>query len=332
MTKQPTIEEVAALAGVSRGTASRVINDAPYVSAAARAAVQRAVKELGYVPNQAARSLVTRKHDAVALVASEWDERLFYDPFFAEVVLGVNSALSEADLDLVLVVGTTERQRERFAQRLRARTYDGLMLLSLHGVERLHALVEASGVPAVFCGRPLGATPAHYVDSDNRGGARLASEHLVRLGRRRIATITGTLDKQVGVDRHAGFADGLLAAGLSPSLMAEGDFSEASGAAAMASLLDAHPDLDAVFVAGDSMAVGALGVLRARGLSVPADVAVVGFDDLPRAALTSPSLTTVRQEVRGLGAELARTLLGLMRGDEVQSLILPTSLVIRDSA
>jgi DNA-binding LacI/PurR family transcriptional regulator len=302
------------------------------VSAAARAAVQRAVKELGYAPNQAARSLVTRKHDAVALVASEWDERLFLEPFFAEVVLGVNSGLAESDLDLVLVVGTTERQRERFAQRLRARTYDGLMLLSLQGVERVQELVESTGVPAVFCGRPLGVVPAHYVDSDNRAGARLAAEHLVRIGRRRIATITGALDKQVGVDRHAGFVDGMLAAGLPADLMVEGSFTEASGARAMTALLDEHPDLDAVFVAGDSMAFGALRVLRARGLSVPGDVAVVGFDDLARAALTEPPLTTVRQEARGLGIELARALLGLMRGDEVQSLILPTSLVVRDSA
>ena len=170
------------------------------------------------------------------------------------------------------------------------------------------------------------------MDADNRGGARLATEHLVAAGRRRIATITGGLDEGAGMARLQGFRDALAVAGLDNSLVDDGAFSEDGGSRAMARLLDRAPDLDAVFIASDQMAIGALRVLAQAGRAVPADVAVVGFNDIAAARHTSPPLTTVNQPIHALGREMARMLLAVMAGDQPSPLILPTRLVVRSSA
>ncbi|WP_222854315.1 LacI family DNA-binding transcriptional regulator [Fodinicola acaciae] len=330
---RPTIEEVALRAGVSRGTASRVINGAAHVSADAREKVLRAVDELRYVPSRAARSLVTQRNDTVALAISNVDPRLFSDhPFFSEVILGIDEVLAEADLELTLVLGTSQAARDRLSRRLSSRRVDGVMLLSLHGNDPLYSLVEHADIPIVFGGKPLGIEPDHYVDADNRGGARQAVAHLVRTGRRRIATITGPQDMDAAVARFNGFRDALGEARLEDHRVAYGDFSEASASAAMAELLERFPDLDAVFAAADAMAAAAMRVLAANGRRVPEDVAVVGFDDRPAALHLSPPLTTVHQPIRALGTEMARMLVALVNGRPATSLILPTRLVVRGSA
>ena len=185
----------------------------------------------------------------------------------------------------------------RFRSLLGTRAVDGVMLIALRGDDPLVHLVEHSGLPAVYGGRPLYGEPAWYVDVDNRGGARKATDHLIELGRTRIATITGLSDTEVSQSRYHGYRDAMAVAGLTPHAVQAGDFTVAGGAAAMTELLDTHPDLDAVFVANDNMAAGALRVLRERGRRVPDDVAVVGFDDLEIATRTEPPLTTVHQPV-----------------------------------
>jgi DNA-binding LacI/PurR family transcriptional regulator len=204
--------------------------------------------------------------------------------------------------------------------------------LALKENDPLSKLAEESGVPVVHGGRSLGRTPQWYVDADNRGGARQAVEHLISIGREHIATITGSLDQHVGVNRYLGYREALALAGLSDARVAHGDFGEASGAAGMAQLLDEHPDLDAVFVASDAMAAGALTVLRERGRAVPAEIAVVGFNDVVTARHTQPALTTVHQPIEALGREMTRMLVRLINGEQPTPLILPTELVIRDSA
>jgi DNA-binding LacI/PurR family transcriptional regulator len=206
------------------------------------------------------------------------------------------------------------------------------MLMALRGNDPLIHIVRQAGLPAVYGGRPLHFEPTWYVDSDNLGGARLATEHLIGLGRTRIVTITGQLGTEVGEARHRGYREAMIMAGLTPHGVTEGDFTEAGGAAAMKTLLDSHPDLDAVFAASDNMAAGALRVLADAGRSVPADVAVVGFDNLGIAQRTDPPLTTVHQSIQALGKEMARMLIGLIAGQERTSIILPTRLVVRDSA
>jgi DNA-binding LacI/PurR family transcriptional regulator len=330
--RRPTLDEVAALAGVSRSAASRAINRSGPVSRTTGEAVERAVRELGYVPNPTARALATRQSGAVVLAVSHHDSELFADPFYAHVIAGVSAALERTDLVLMLALADSDLGRARLERILRSRRADGIMLMGLHGDDPLYRLAEKLDLPVVYGGRPLNAEPAWYVDADNRGGARLAAEHLVGTGRRRIATMTGTLDTHVGLSRLRGFQDGLAVAGLDPGLVEIGDFTEASGAAAMTRLLAAHPDLDAIFAASDSMAVGALRALKAAGRSVPGDVAVVGFDDNPIDRYTSPPLTTVAQPIKQLGREMATMLVSLIDGEQRGPLILPTRLVVRASS
>jgi DNA-binding LacI/PurR family transcriptional regulator len=268
----------------------------------------------------------------VVLAVSHHDPELFADPFYAQIIVGVSAVLERTDLVLMLVLAASEHGRSRLERILRSRRADGLMLLSLHGDDPLDHLAGKLDIPVVYGGRPLDGEPRWYADADNRGGARLAAEHLIALGRRRIATITGMLDTDVAVQRLRGYREALAVAGLDASRTAEGDFTEPGGHAATQRLLELHPDLDAIFAANDNMAAGALRALREAGRSVPADVSVVGFDDAPVARLTTPQLTTVQQPVRQLGREMARMLLALIEGEEPTPLILPTRLVQRESS
>ncbi|MBB6552468.1 DNA-binding LacI/PurR family transcriptional regulator [Nonomuraea rubra] len=312
---------------------SRVINGSPNVSAKAREAVELAIRELGYVPNRAARALVTRRTDTVALVVSESQFRVFDEPYFAGTIRGIGSALAETGLQLILAMARTPEEHARLEHYLTGQHVDGVLLLSLHGADPLPGRLEAMGVPTVLGGRPVGLDPYSYVDMDNRAGARQAVKHLLGLGRRAIATIAGSQDMGVGVDRLSGYRDALLPSGL-PELVAYGDFSEHSGAAAMQELLRTHPDLDAVFAASDPMALGAMRVLKAEGRSVPGDVAVIGFDDSKAALHADPPLTTVHQPTEAMGRQMAQLLVARINGEELRQpvVILDTHLVRRESA
>ncbi|MGY1858225.1 LacI family DNA-binding transcriptional regulator [Modestobacter sp. SYSU DS0290] len=332
----PTLDEVAVLAGVSRATVSRVINDSPRVSPAAREAVRSAVAQLRYVPNRMARSLVTRRTDTIALVLNEPNTQVFSDPFFASIVRGVSATLADTDLNLVLLTAQDEREQQKIGRYARQGHVDGVILMSVHSDDPLPDILDEAGVPLVLCGRPFDGRDVPYVDADNRGGAELATRHLVDIGRRRIGTVTGPLDMIAGVDRLHGWRAALQAAGVeaAPRMVAEGDFTEAGGARAMAELLEDAPDLDAVFVASDPMAVGALRTLRAAGRRVPEDVAVVGFDDAAVAATCDPPLTTVAQPLGDMSPLLTELLLRQIEGggEPVGSRVLPTRLVRRASA
>jgi DNA-binding LacI/PurR family transcriptional regulator len=212
--------------------------------------------------------------------------------------------------------------------------------MSLHGEDRLPTLLADRGLPVVICGQlgssvPLVSEDMSCVDADNAGGARAAVAHLLARGRRRVVCIAGPQDMGVGVLRLRGFREGLAQAQVRvhESLIAYGDFSEASGAQAMLTLLDRHPDLDAVFCASDLMAVGAMRTLREHGRRVPTDVAVVGFEDSVLARQTDPTLTTVHQPVEAMGREMARLLVAHIKGEKVPStpVVLDTHLVVRAS-
>jgi DNA-binding LacI/PurR family transcriptional regulator len=209
-----------------------------------------------------------------------------------------------------------------------------VLLIYCRSSHPLVVTLPALGVPVTLIGRPLQTSTLPYVDADNRGGARQAVEHLARTGRKRIVTIAGPPDVSAGVDRLAGFREGLERAGLEPGPIAYGDFTRPAGVHAMTRLLDHRPTLDAVFAASDLMAVGALGVIGRAGLRVPEDVALVGFDDILLAGLTQPALTTLRQDKQGLGAAAGEALLALMEedGDAQAALTLPVELVVRGSS
>ncbi len=332
--RPPTIDEVARRAGVGRGTASRVVNGSPHVSAAAREAVEQAVAAMGYVPNRAARSLVTRRTDIVALVVSEPGDRVFGEPYFGAIVRGVGERLGASQFQLMLTMAGTERDRARVAAYLTEQHVDGVLLLSLHAHDGLVATLDGRGVPTVCGGAVAGTDPAVLVDADNRAGGAAALEHLLATGRRRVAVLTGPQDMASGRDRLTGARDALRAAGRDADglVVAFGDYSEDSGERAMREVLAAGVRPDAVFAASDLMAVGALRVLREAGLRVPDDVALVGFDDSAVCRHTDPALTSVHQPVEEMGAVMADLLLARIAGQPVpRTTVLPTRLVVRAS-
>lgn len=331
----PTLEMVAAAAGVSRSTASRAINGEPRVSAETVEAVRRAVHELGYTPNPAARSLVTRRTGSVALVVPETGDVLFSDPYFATVLSGITAGLAGSGNQLVLLIAQHPGDGDRMISYLRGGHVDGAMIVSHHRADLDAEALGTVPVPVVFGGRPVGAEfpSMPYVDADNIGGGRLAAEYLARSGRRRLGMITGPLDMPAGIDRLEGWRAGMRDRGLVDDATVTGDFTLAGGADSMARLLEQAPDVDGVFVASDLMAAGALQALNARGIRVPDDVAVVGFDDHLLAATASPPLTTIRQPTQETGRLIAETLVALLEGRTPPPVqMLPTELVRRSSA
>ncbi|MBV2357577.1 LacI family transcriptional regulator [Streptomyces sp. J2-1] len=308
---RPTLEEVAARAGVGRGTVSRVINGSPRVSDSTRAAVEAAVAELGYVPNTAARALAANRTDAIALVVPEPETRFFAEPYFSDMLRGVGSELADTEMQLLLIFAGSDRERQRLAQYLAAHRVEGVLLVSVHADDPLPDLLAALDIPAVISGPRSAEETLASVDSDNYGGARSAVEHLLSRGRRRIAHITGRLDVYGAQRRVDGYRDALEAAGVRELLLEQGDFTEEGGRRAMSALLSRHPDLDAVFAGSDVMAAGARQVLREAGLRIPADVALVGYDDSAIARHMEPPLTSVRQPIESMG----RAMIGLLQAE-----------------
>jgi DNA-binding LacI/PurR family transcriptional regulator len=330
--ERPTLEAVARLAGVSRATVSRVVNGSTTVAEPIRDAVKRAVTELGYLPNLAARSLVTQRTDSIALILQETATRVFSDdPLFTGIIQGVSQELDAADKQLVLMLASSVAGHERVERYATARHVDGVMFASMHGIDPLPGLLDKLGIPVVVNGRPLGRSTVPYVDVDHIGGVKAAVKRLLDAGRTRIATIAGPQDMVAGIDRLAGYRAALRGSDRR-SIVAVGDFTRESGTAAMRQLLEDDPLLDAVFVASDLMAHGAIRTLHELGRRVPEDVAVISFDDSELARYTDPPLTTIRQPIVQLGRELARQVLRSIAGEEVApAVILPTELIVRAS-
>lgn len=312
----PTLDDVARAAGVSRSTASRAINGGDRVSPEAQTAVDDAVARLGYAPNRAARSLVTRRTDSIALVVPEPDARILTDPFLAGVLRGVSEGLTATELQLVLLLARPGEPPGHIARYLRSGHVDGVIVASHHKEDQLESELMRSHLPSVFVGRPFDTESLHFVDVDNASGGRTATQRLVDRGCTRVATITGPLDMTAAVDRHAAWQHTLEDAGLPAVAVENGDFTVAGGAAAMERILERHPDVDGVFAASDLMATGALQVLRETGRRVPDDVALVGFDALG-AERTTPRLTTVLQPVVEMVTAATATLLDVLGGADV---------------
>lgn len=331
MSSRATIEEVASAAGVSRSTVSRVVNGSTAVSPEALVAVQRAIEELSYVPNRAARSLASRQTHAIALIVPEDTTTFFGDPFFAEIVAGITSALRRTDYLLNLLIASDD-PGDKMTSFVRNGGVDGALIVSHHTSDAFIDRV-ADAVPVVWGGRPTRFRDGDYVvDVDNVEGARTATAHLIESGRQRIATIGGPVTMVSSIDRVQGFRSALADAGLTPFAEEAGDYSEASGADAARRILAAGRP-DAIFVASDLMARGAITALRAAGIRVPDDIAIVGFDDSSVAVSTDPQLTTMRQPMYAQGEAMAGVLLSRLAGrDPAHQTILPTELIVRDSA
>ena len=331
---RPTLEMVAERAGVSRGTASRVLSGATNVSDQAVEAVRRAAAELHYRPNLSARSLVTGRTGLVGLLVNEPQHKLWTDPFFGQLARGAHDRLTSAGVALVLSLATDEDERDRIVE-LASTRLDGVLVIRGAGDRELVDTLVATGVPLVTAGRPQPPIDEKvgWVDSQNREGARDAVAHLVARGRRRVAIISGPLDMAVSTDRIDGWREALETAGLSQgdALLAQGSFTVESGEAAMRELMARDSSIDGVFASNDLMAIGALQALHGAVRRVPDDIAVVGFDDIV-ASTAVPALTTMAQDVEGFGGTMATLLLEQLGGAEPRHVRLPTRLVVRESA
>ncbi|HEY9522117.1 MAG TPA: LacI family DNA-binding transcriptional regulator [Thermopolyspora sp.] len=333
MADLPTLAQVAAAAGVSPATASRVLTGSVRVSTSTRRQVHDAMSQLGYVRRRAPRGVSSRRSERiVAAVVCDQTHRLFSEPFYARLIAAADDVMSKHGTPMMVMTATSATSTIA-APPLVAGAVDGILLVGARARHPLAVTLAASGVVVRSVGRPPDGVELPFIDMDNADGGRQAAEHLLLGGRRNITMIAGPPTLPAARDRIDGFRRTLYDAGMTDVPVAYGDFSHASGVHATQWLLQRMPDLDAVFAASDVMAAAAIQALRRAGRKVPEDVAVVGFDDAPIARHTNPPLTTIRQPVEEVAALAARLLLvSLSTGETGDNPILPTELVVRGSA
>ena len=327
-----SIREVARLSGVSVATVSRVLNGTATVREETRQRVLERVRELDYVPNAAARTLVRRRSQVIGVVVNTGDTHPdLKHPFFGDVLVGLRQALGTSRYDLLLFT-----ERKGFLRRAMHHQLDGLVLM---GVDRrdpdLRGVLDRR-LPAMNVDLDVSGPRAGYVMSDNVGGARTATRHLIELGHARIATITGLSNTKPAIDRLRGYREELLAHGLPyrTTYVRTGDFYSASGDEQTHRLLALRRPPTAIFAASDEMAIGAVSAIHESGLSVPRDVSVVGFDDIDSASLLRPPLTTIRQNKTALGRAAGESLIRLIEDEHAKPprIALAVELVERSSA
>ncbi len=329
-----TLDDIAEMAGVSRATVSRVVNQRPNVSEKMRRRVQKVIDETGFQPNLVARSLASNQTKLLGLVIPRNIHGFFADPYYSRLVEGISQACNFYDYTLALFVFQTEDDERRIFPRLTQGSFvDGIIVQATGLGDELVPDVTKWRIPFVFVGRPLLETEVSYLDVDNVSGAQRAVTHLIHLGYHKIGTVTGALNTSVGLDRLEGYRQALAYRGLAmdPNLIAEGDFTETRAYDAAKQLLKHQPD--AIFVASDTMALGVLRAINDAHLAVPNDIALVGYDDLPPATSAKPQLTTIRQPIRSFGYKAVETLLDIIQNgtQPLRRIMFDTELIIRKS-
>ncbi|HJX77862.1 LacI family DNA-binding transcriptional regulator [Glutamicibacter sp.] len=330
--QQPTLELVAERAGVSRATVSRVVNGSDKVKADVVRAVEKAIAELNYVPNRAARSLAQGRTNSIALVIPESTAKFFADPYFASVIQGAAMYLSTTEFTLSLLIAT-ESDPAKTSRYLRGGNVDGALILSHHADDSSYSELAGS-LPLVFGGRPMSNENGNVfvVDVDNAAAARKATEAMLKTGRKHPATISGPQNMGAAIDRQRGFEQAVQDAGLPAGSVAVGDFTPDSGESAMRELLASGAKIDSLFAASAQMAFGAMKVIADAGLMVPSDIAIATIDDDSFARNASPALTTVAQNAEEQGAKMAEIVVQRINGESVpERIIMPTKLILRGS-
>jgi LacI family transcriptional regulator len=328
------LEDIAKLAGVSRSTVSRVVNEDPNVRETVRKRVLEVIQSTGYHPNAAARTLASQRSWTLGLVLPRSVNSFFTDPYFPRLTQGIAQACNRFNFTLALfLLGTKEDEEKIFPRLSRKGWLDGILVQSGQIGDQLIDRLITTDVPFVIVGRPFHSEEVSYLDVDNINAAYTAVSHLIQLGYKRIGTIAGPTDTTVGVDRKEGYLKALAQRGrnVDETLITEGDFTEVGGYYAMRKLLSAKPD--AIFAASDIMAIGAMRAVREAGLCIPEDVAFVGFDDLPLSINPDPPLTTIRQPVFQFGFKAVEILIDLIENGirPARRIIMNTELIIRHS-
>ncbi len=337
--KRPTIKDVAAQAGVSYQTVSRVINDQPGVTEKTRSKVQQAIAELNYRPSLAARSLPGRRSYVIGFIIPYDPDYLIRDPNLLAQISGADTEANAHGYNLLLsTAGDSKSGLEAYNRFIRNHVGDGALVIETACSREGGELLANQDYPYVSLGRDLGNPNAYVVSSDNRDGGRLITQHLLEKGHQRIGVINGPpIGAVAGLqERLEGHQQALAEAGLSfdPTLMVYGDYTRPSGEQATQQLL-AHPNPPtAIFALNDRMAMGAIRAIQTTGLRVPEDVAVAGYDDVPAAADFNPRLTTITGSARKVGQLAAQMLFKLIAGDTLQEkeVILPAELIVRESS
>ncbi len=328
-----TLEDIARFSGFSRSTVSRVINGGDYVKEDTRQRILEVIHEHNFQPNLGARSLAGGQTGVLGLVIPAAVSTIFTDPYFPQFIRGVSLGCNEHNYSMMLWMAEPEHERRTMREILHNGLLDGVIVSSMIMNDPIFESLHKSKMPFILIGRHPTHEDVSYLDVDNVQSASHAIRHLVGLGRRRIATITGPLNMIGGYDRYQGYLKGLKEQGMpeTAELIVEGDFTENGGYNAMLKLLEARPD--AVFAASDIMAIGALRALREANLRVPDDVAVIGYDDVPLANMTEPPLTTIRQSIQKMGAIAVKTLNEIIRHPDKgpRHIIVDTELIIRES-
>jgi LacI family transcriptional regulator len=328
---RPTIYDVARVAGVSTATVSRALNGTGQIAPATRKAIEAAVEQLGYRPNTIARSLVTKSTQTIALLLPD-----ITNPFYASLVSGIQQLALERGHTMLLCTTEGDPEREElYLNLLRAKQVDGALVDGLVLPPDRIARFVADGFPIVCLDRDINSASVPLVQVDNRVGAQLATEHLLSLGHTRIAHVSGSPELRISQQRIAGFRKALTNAGVErdPRLVAAGNFTERGGYKATKHLLESGVELTAVFAANDLSALGALHAITETGRRVPEDVSLVGFDDVPLSAFTSPPLTTIHQPAVEIAERATEILIDLTHGRKVRKLryLLEPKLVVRAS-
>jgi len=338
MPKRVTSRDIANLAGVSRTTVSFVLNDVPgmRIPEETRQRVLEAARQLNYHADEVARSMASGRRNVLGFVVRQSADQAFADLFLPRVLNGVTKAASDQGFRTIFEPVSPDNAGNSYSQLIRKRQVDGIILSGPRSDDQELLKIHAEGAPIVLMGQlPDAGIP--FIDVDNVGGAALATQHLIRLGHQRIGLITNApLAYTASADRLTGYRQALEAAGIAfdEALVRYGDRTPHSGDDAMRDLLERRDRPTAVFIASDTVALGALQAVRRNGISVPQDLAVVGFDDIPLAEYVVPPLTTVRLPAYGLGWGAADMLIRMLEGSEPiqhQSVLLETELVIRES-
>ncbi len=327
-----TIRDVARLAGVAPITVSRVINNSDYASAETRLRVQQAIQQLGYVPNSLSQSFRWKQTGLLALLVTD-----ITNPFWTTVARGIEDAASDAGMNVILC-NTDEREDEvdRYLQVLLAKQIDGVFLVPAGSDQAPLEAIKAHGIPAVVLDRRLPDLILDVVRCDSEHGAYLATSYLLKLGHQRIALVNGPRGVSTVEDRQNGFCRAFREAGLEPpfDLVFNGAFTIESGEAQAAQALAAAHRPTAIFAANNFLTLGALKTIHAAGLTIPKDISLAGFDDLPYTVLVDPSLTVASQPAYEMGRTAAELLLARLKNKAPsmpQEIILPAGLIIRES-